>query len=59
MAYCETFETISKGVASQVGKALIHGKELLSTFEMLIMCQNSNEESSDCRPTSMSRHLQT
>jgi hypothetical protein len=38
MAYCETFETISKGVASQEGQALIHGKEVISTFEMPIMC---------------------
>ena len=47
-AYCETFATISKGVASQEGKELIRGKELLSTFEILIMCQKSNEESLDC-----------
>ena len=58
MAYCETFATISQGGASQEGQALIHGKETLSTFEMLIMCQKSNEESSDCHPISMSRHLQ-
>ena len=51
MAYCETFATISKGVVCQEGQALIHGKEVISTFEIPIMCQKSNEESSDFHPT--------
>jgi hypothetical protein len=39
--------------------SMIHGKDLISMFEMIIMCQKSNEESSNCCPTSMSWHLQT